>query len=421
MTENLYLKFMMEKFDVEKKIIAAGIQAQKNILPMFEKINSICEFNQMKILHAMQKNKLSDSHFNFSNGYGYNDAGRDILEKIYCDIFNTEDSLVRINFVSGTHALSCAFFGNLNFGEELIYISGEPYDSLKNIIQELIKHGIKYKKIELKNNKDFDFDTIKKNISSQTKIIAIQKSRGYSLRESLSVKKIGAAIKFIKKINPNIICLVDNCYGEFVEKFEPSNFNADLTIGSLIKNPGGGIAKTGAYITGKKNLIKNCSCQLFAPGLEKKLGASLGESFYNLYGLFVAPQVISCALKTAIFAAEIFSMFGFEVFPKSNENRTDIIQAVNLKSKKNLIKFCEGVQKASPVNSFFTPIPEKIPGYDCEIIMAAGNFIQGSSIEFSADAPIRDQYTVFIQGALTWFHGKNAILIALDRLLNKRK
>ena len=420
MAKDLYLKFMIEKFGVEKKIIDAGIQAQKNILSVFEKIDSICEFNQMKILHAMQKNKLSDSHFNFSNGYGYNDAGRDILEKIYCDVFNTEDSLVRINFVSGTHALACAFFGNLNFGDELIYISGEPYDSLKNIIQELIKRGVKYKKIELKNNKDFDLDAIKKNISPHTKIIAIQRSRGYSLRESLSVEKIGNVIKFIKKINPNIIFLVDNCYGEFVEKFEPSDFGADLTIGSLIKNPGGGIAKTGAYITGKKNLIKNCSCQLFAPGLEKELGASLGESFYNLYGLFVAPQVVSCALKTAIFAAEIFSMFDFEVFPKSSDNRTDIIQAINLKSKENLIKFCEGVQKASPVNNFFTPTPEKIPGYGCEIIMAAGNFIQGSSIEFSADAPIRNPYTVFIQGSLTWFHGKNAVLIALDRLLNKK-
>ena len=420
MDKDLYLNFMIKKFGIEKKIIDAGEAAQKNILNVFEKINAICELNQVKVLHAMQKNKLSDCHFNFATGYGYNDMGRDILEKIYSDVFNTQDSLVRINFVSGTHALACAFFGNLEPHDEIIYISGEPYDSLKSIIKELIRRGIRYKKIDLKQNKDFDFETIKKNISPDTKIIAIQRSRGYSLRESLNIRKISEAIKFIKKINKNIVCLVDNCYGEFVEEFEPSDFGADLVVGSLIKNPGGGVAKTGAYITGKKDLIKKCSCELFAPGLEKELGASLGESFYSLYGLFIAPQVVSCALKTAVFAAEIFSMFDFEVFPKSQDYRTDIVQAINLKSRENLIRFCEGVQKASPVNNFFCPVPEKIPGYDCEIIMAAGNFIQGSSIEFSADAPIREPYTVFLQGALTWSHGKNAVLIALDWLLNKK-
>lgn len=420
MDKDLYLNFMIKKFGIKKKIIDAGEAAQKNILNVFEKIDAICELNQVKVLHAMQKNKLSDCHFNFATGYGYNDMGRDILEKIYSDVFNTQDSLVRINFVSGTHSLACAFFGNLEPHDEIIYISGEPYDSLKSIIKELIRRGIRYKKIDLKQNKDFDFEAIKKNISPETKIIAIQRSRGYSLRESLNVKKIDETIKFMKKINKNIICLVDNCYGEFVEEFEPSDFGADLVVGSLIKNPGGGVAKTGAYITGKKDLIKKCSCELFAPGLEKELGASLGESFYNLYGLFIAPQVVSCALKTAVFSAEIFSMFDFEVFPKSQDYRTDIVQAINLKSRENLIRFCEGVQKASPVNNFFCPVPEKIPGYNCEIIMAAGNFIQGSSIEFSADAPLREPYVAFLQGALTWPHGKNAVLIALDWLLNKK-
>lgn len=425
MTDDLYSEFIQNKFGVNKKIVELGKTAEQNISYIFEKIDAIAEYNQMKILHAMQKNKLSDSHFNFSTGYGYNDTGRDITERIYTDIFNTEDALVRTQIISGTHALSCALFGNLNHGNELIYLSGIPYDTLQSVIgikkttRSLIECGIKYKQIDLKSDGEFDFNAIKNSISPKTKMIAVQRSRGYSLRKSISVTQIKNLIAFIKNIRSDIICLVDNCYGEFVEEFEPSDFNADMTVGSLIKNPGGGLAKVGGYIAGKKKFVENAAYYLTSPGIGKEAGPSLGQSFYILQGLFFAPQTVSCAMKTSVFAAEIFDMLGFEVFPKATDFRTDIVQAVNMKSENQLIKFCEGAQKASPVDSFVIPNPWPMPGYNCDIIMAAGTFIQGSSIEFTADAPIKPPYTVFLQGALTWPHGKNAVLIALDLMMNK--
>lgn len=412
--------FMKNNFDIDGKILELGEIAQQNISHIFEKIDATTEYNQMKILHAMQKNKLSESHFNFSTGYGYNDFGRDTLEKIYADIFHTEDALVRIQIVSGTHALFCAMSGNLNHGDELIYVCGTPYDTLQSIIgikkspHSLIARGINYKQIELKPDGDFDYDAIKNSISPQTKMIAIQRSRGYSLRKSINISQIKKLITFVKNIRDNIICLVDNCYGEFVEEFEPSDFGADLTVGSLIKNPGGGIAKVGGYIVGKKKYVDGTAYSL--TGLGKDIGPSLGQSFSLLQGLFLAPQTVSCTLKTAIFAAEIFNMLDFEVFPLPRDSRTDIVQAINLKSKDMLIKFCEGVQKASPVDSFVVPKPWPMPGYNCDIIMAAGTFVQGASIEFTADAPIKPPYTAFLQGALTWPHGKNALLIALNNL-----
>jgi Cystathionine beta-lyase family protein involved in aluminum resistance len=420
MTSGLFSDFMQENFKVSKKILDLGNTALKNISNEFEKIDYIAEYNQMKVLNAMQKNKLGQMHFNFSTGYGYDDEGRDITEKIYADIFHAQDALVRTQIVSGTHALSCALFGNLKYADELIYVTGEPYDTLKSVIGikkttcSLIEHGIKYKQVDLNQDGNFDFDAIKNSISPNTKIIAIQRSRGYSLRKSVCVAQIKKLIEFIKNIRNDIICLVDNCYGEFVEEFEPSDFGADLTVGSLIKNPGGGLAKVGGYIVGKKEYVQNSAYHLTAPGIGKEVGPSLGQSSSLLQGLFFAPQTVSCAMKTAVFAAEVFKLLNFEVFPKTNDFRTDIVQAVNMKSKQQLIKFCEGIQKSSPVDSFVLPNPWPMPGYDCDIIMAAGTFVQGSSIEFTADAPIKPPYTVFLQGSLSWLHSKNALLMALD-------
>ena len=422
MSKDLFFDFMSKKFNISKKIFELGEKALELVSYRFKEIDAIAEYNQMKVLHAMQKNKLSETHFNSSTGYGYNDAGRDITEKIYADIFNCEDALVRIQIVSGTHALACALFGNLNYGDEMIYTTGTPYDTLQSVIGlkktpgSLIDHGVKYKQAELKSNGEFDFELIKNLISKKTKMIVIQRSRGYSLRKSVSVSQIKELVSFVKNIRDSIICLVDNCYGEFVEQFEPSDFGADLIVGSLIKNIGGGLAKTGGYIVGTKRYVEASSYRLTAPGIGKEAGSSLNQSLSILQGLFLAPQTVSCAIKTAVFASKIFELLDFEVFPKANDFRTDIVQAVNLKSKEQLIKFCHGIQKASPVDSFVTPTPWQMPGYDCDIIMAAGNFIQGASIEFSADAPIRPPYTVFLQGSLSWPHSKNALLIALSFL-----
>jgi cystathionine beta-lyase family protein involved in aluminum resistance len=408
--------FLKENFFICDKILNIAEQAENNIKDKFILCDKICEFNQAKVLYAMQKYKLSSSHFNFSSGYGYDDIGRDILEKIYACVFGAEDALVRTQIVSGTHAIYIALASNLNYGDELISISGTPYETIKNIINSsLISRGIIYKEINLKNKSDFDYENIKLNITNKTKIIMIQRSRGYSLRESLCVNKIKEAIKFIKNISNKIICFVDNCYGEFVEVTEPSE-SADLIAGSLIKNPGGGLANAGGYLVGKKKIIDNAA--YFLTGVGKEIGASFGETFNILHGLFLAPQTVCCAIKTSIFAAKIFEILGFETYPKAIEkNRTDIIQAINLKSKDMLKIFCESIQKAGPVESFVKPIESCMPGYDNKIIMAAGTFIQGASIEFSCDAPIREPYTVFLQGAQTWSHGKIGVIIAANNLL----
>lgn len=422
MLEDEFYKMMKNEFGVGEKILELSQKSCEKIGPLFKKIDEVAEYNQMKVLAAMQKNKLSESHFNFSTGYGYNDDGRDIIEKIYADVFHTEDALVRSQIVSGTHAIFCAMSGNLNYGDELIYVSGAPYDTLQSAIGikktygSLIERGIKYKQVDLKMDGEFDFETIKNSISPNTKMIAIQRSRGYSLRKSICVSKIKNLIEFVKSIRSDIICFVDNCYGGFVEEFEPSDFGADLTVGSLIKNLGGGLAKVGGYIVGKKKYVENAAFALTAPGLGKEAGPSLGQSFSILQGLFLAPQTVSCAMKTAVFAAQIFSSLGFEVFPFVNDFRTDIVQAVNMKSPQQLIKFCQGIQKASPVDNFVEPTPWPMPGYNCDIIMAAGTFVQGASIEFSADAPIREPYTVFLQGSLSWPHSKNALLIAIEHM-----
>ncbi|MBQ1604338.1 MAG: methionine gamma-lyase family protein, partial [Lachnospiraceae bacterium] len=353
---------------------------------------------------------------------GYDDVGRDTLEHIYADVFHTEDALVRPQITCGTHALALALMSNLRPGDELLSPVGKPYDTLEEVIGirpskgSLAEYGITYAQVDLLENGDFDFDGIRNAINDKTKLVTIQRSKGYASRPTLSVERIGQLISFIKEIKPDVICMVDNCYGEFVEKIEPSDVGADMIVGSLIKNPGGGLAPIGGYIAGKKECIENAAYRLTSPGLGKEVGASLGvmQSFYQ--GLFFAPTVVASALKTAIFAANVFENLGYKVIPNSTESRHDIIQAIEFNKPEGLIKFCEGIQAAAPVDSYVTPEPWDMPGYDDQVIMAAGAFVQGSSIELSADGPLREPYTAFFQGGLTWYHGKLGILMGLQKL-----
>lgn len=391
----------------------------------FEKIDKISEYNQLKVLYAMQKNRVAQMHLNGTSGYGYNDDGRDTLEKIYADIFKTEDALVRPQIMCGTHALNVALSANLRPNDELLSPVGKPYDTMDEIIGirpskgSLAEYGVTYNQVDLKENGDFDYDGIKNAINERTKLVSIQRSKGYADRPTLSVAKIGELISFIKKIKPNVICMIDNCYGEFVELTEPCEVGADLVVGSLIKNPGGGLAPCGGYIAGKKEYVEQAAYRLSSPGLGKEVGATLGvnPSFYQ--GLFLAPTVTAGALKGAIFAANVYERLGFKVLPDSKESRHDIIQAVELGSKEGLIAFCKGIQAAAPVDSFVTPEPWPMPGYDCDVIMAAGAFVQGSSIELSADGPLKEPFTVFFQGGLTWYHAKYGIMMSLQKIFEQ--
>ncbi len=386
----------------------------------FEEIDRISEVNQLKVLLAMQKNNLSERHFQSSTGYGYNDDGRDIIEKIYADIFHTEDALVRPHITCGTHALTLALFGNLRPGDELLSPVGKPYDTMEEIIgireQEgsFAEYGITYKQVELKSDGSFDLDAIKKAINKKTKVVMIQRSKGYDSRPSFSVAQIGELISFVKSVKPDIICMVDNCYGEFTEEIEPSDVGADMCVGSLIKNPGGGLAPIGGYIAGKTSCVRNAVYRLTAPGLGKELGASLGVNRSFLQGLFLAPTVTASALKAALFAASVYSDLGFKTIPGPDESRHDIIQAVVLEKAERLISFCRGIQKGAPVDSYVTPEPWDMPGYEDKVIMAAGSFISGASIELSADGPLRPPYTAFFQGGITWPSAKFGIMMSLQ-------
>jgi len=385
----------------------------------FKEIDEISEFNQFKVLSAMRKNKLSESHFGAASGYGYNDAGRDVLEEIYADVFNAELSLVRPQIVSGTHAISIALFSNLNPGDELVFASGTPYDTLQGVVGlretkgSLIERGIIVKVIPLTKDGNIDIDSVKSNISKNTKLVALQRSRGYSWRRSFSVDELNNAIECVKSVDENIICFIDNCYGEFCELYEP---NADILAGSLIKNPGGGLAPTGGYVVGKAEYVENAACWLTAPGLGREVGPSLGLAGLLLQGLFFAPNVTASAIKGAVFAAAVFESLGYETLPKSDLKRTDIVQALKLNSEKALISFCKGVQKGAAVDSFVSPEPCDMPGYDRPVIMAAGAFVQGSSIEFSADAPIVEPYIAYLQGGLTWQHAKAGVISAVNEM-----
>lgn len=416
---------LKELFGIDEATLAFCQSIEKELEPCFRNLDETMHMNGAKVLHAMQKNKLSDVHFAATTGYGYNDLGRDVVEQIYADIFKTESGLVRPQLMSGTHALTVALFGNLRPGDELLSPVGKPYDTLEGVIGirpetgSLAEYGITYKQVNLKEDFSFDYEGIRAAITEKTKLVTIQRSKGYSYRPTLSVAQIGELITFIKGIKPDIICMVDNCYGEFVETIEPTEVGADLCVGSLIKNPGGGLAPIGGYIVGKKEYVEKAAVRLTAPGLGKEVGATLGLNQPVLQGLFLAPEVVTNALKGAIFASALYEKLGFDVMPTSTQSRHDIIQAINMESPENVIAFCQGIQKGAPVDSFVTPEPWDMPGYDAPVIMAAGAFIQGASIEMSADAPIKPPYTVFFQGGLTFYHARLGIMIALQTMKDK--
>ncbi|MBQ7953173.1 MAG: methionine gamma-lyase family protein [Clostridia bacterium] len=414
------------KLGICKEVYDFGEKIIEDLKERFEEIDANAEYNQLKVISAMQKNRVNATNFMATTGYGYNDEGRDNLEKVYADCFHTEAALVRPQITCGTHALAVALSANLRPGDELLSPVGKPYDTLEEVIGiresvgSLKEYGVTYRQVDLLEDSAFDYEGIKNAINEKTKLVTIQRSKGYQTRKTFSVAEIGELIKFVKSINPDIICMVDNCYGEFVERIEPSDMGADMIVGSLIKNPGGGLAPIGGYICGTKECVEQCSYRLSAPGLGQEVGANLGiiQSMYQ--GFFLAPTVVAGALKGAIFAANIYEKLGFKVVPNSRESRHDIIQAVELGSPERIIAFCKGIQAAAPVDSHLSPEPWPMPGYDRDVIMAAGAFIQGSSIELSADGPIRPPYAVYFQGGLTWEHAKLGILMSLQKLYENK-
>ena len=414
------LKEIYKSMGIKEDTFDFGETILDSLKERFEKIDKVAEYNQLRVLDAFRKNHVSEACMLGTTGYGYSDIGRDTLEKVYADIFKTEDALVRPQITCGTHALALALMSNLRPGDELLSPVGKPYDTLEEVIGireskgSLKEYGVTYSQVDLLEDGSFDFDGIKAAINDKTKLVTIQRSKGYQTRPTLSVTKIGELIAFIKGIKPDLKVMVDNCYGEFVETIEPSFVGADMVVGSLIKNIGGGLAPIGGYIAGSKECVENAAYRLTSPGLGKEVGASLGilRDFYQ--GLFLAPTVTASALKTAIFAANVYEKLGFSVIPNSTESRHDIIQAITLGSKERLIAFCQGIQSSSPVDSFVNVEPWDMPGYDSEVIMAAGAFISGSSIELSADGPIKEPYNVYFQGGLTFEHARFGILNSLQ-------
>lgn len=416
---------MYQKMGIEEDVYQFCEKIWSSLETRFKEIDEISEYNQMKVIAAMQKNRVSEACLLGTTGYGYNDLGRETLEAVYADIFHTEDALVRPQITCGTHALALALMSNLRPGDELLSPVGKPYDTLEEVIGirpskgSLAEYGITYKQVDLLQDGKFDFEGIRQAINPKTKVVTIQRSKGYQTRPTLSVGRIGELIHYIKSIKPDVICMVDNCYGEFTEITEPSDVGADLVVGSLIKNPGGGLAPIGGYLAGKKECIENAAYRLTSPGLGKEVGASLQvmNSFYQ--GLFLAPSVTANALKSAVFAANIYEKLGFPVVPDATESRHDIIQAVTFGNAEGVIAFCQGIQQAAAVDGHVTPEPWDMPGYDSPVIMAAGAFVAGSSIELSADGPIKPPYVVYFQGGLTWQHGKFGIMKTLQRMVEK--
>ena len=413
---------MYKEFGIKDEIIDLSKKVESDLRPIFDETQKIAEFNSLKVLMAFQKYNLSEMHFNGTTGYGYGDIGRDTIENIFSDIFKAEDSLVRTQLISGTHALSTALFGILRPNDTLLSITGKPYDTLDEVIgivenkSSLISYGIKYEQIELVDD-DFDYEKIEERLKeSKVKLIEIQRSRGYSTRKTIDLEKLEKVIKIIKTVSKDTIVMIDNCYCEFVDRKEPIEVGADIAVGSLIKNLGGGIAPNGAYIVGRKDLVELAAERLTAPGLGKEVGASLGINKQILQGLFMAPQVVSSSVKTAIFASKMLEELGYNVEPKYNDKRSDIVQTIEFGDKEKLIKFCQGIQAASPVDSSSVPEPWDMPGYTDQVIMAAGAFTQGSSIELSCDAPIRPPYVAFLQGGLTYEYGKLGILKAISSI-----
>ena len=416
------LETMYGSMGISKEVYAYGQKIEKELKERFAAIDENAEYNQLKVVYAMQKHRVSDIHFAGTSGYGYNDLGRDTLEEVYAEAFHAEAALVRPQIACGTHALSVALAANLRPWDELLAVSGKPYDTLEEVIGirpssgSLAEYGITYRQVDLRSDDSFDLEGIQNAMNERTKMVHIQRSKGYQTRRTLSVADIGEVIAYIKSINPEVICLVDNCYGEFVERIEPTDVGADLCAGSLIKNPGGGLAPAGGYIVGKEAYVENCAYRLTSPGLGKEVGATFGvmQSFYQ--GFFLAPAVTAGALKGAVFAANIYERLGFDVLPNGQESRHDIIQAITFGTPEGVIEFCRGIQAAAPVDSFAEPEPWAMPGYDSDVIMAAGAFVQGSSIELSADGPIKPPYAVYFQGGLTWEHAKFGILKSLQKL-----
>ena len=415
---------MYEQFGIKKEIENLRIKVENAIKEQFAEIDRICEINSMKVLKAFQENGLSETHFNTSTGYGIDEPGRNIIEQIYASIFKAEDALVRAQLISGTHALAITLGALLRPGDTMLSISGEPYDTLQTVIgfgenpspSSLKSYGINYEQIDLVDN-NFDISKIIERVSKKDiKLIEIQKSIGYSTRKSLTIEQIENVIKEIRKVNTEVIIMVDNCYGEFVEEKEPIEVGADIVVGSLMKNLGAGIATSGAYIVGRKDLIKLCAERLTSPGIGKEIGPSLGQNTNFLKGLFFAPSVVASALKTAVFASKILEELGYNANPKYNEKRGDIVQTLIFNDKEKLIKFCQGIQSASPVDSFAIPEPGDMGGYEDKVIMAAGTFTEGSTIELSCDGPIREPYIAYMQGGLTYQYGKIGILKAISNM-----
>lgn len=411
-----------KEMGIDEKVLNLSNEVMEELKERFLEIDEIAEYNQMKVLKAMQECRVAEAHLGTSTGYGYNDDGRDTLEKVYAKTFHTEDALVRAQITCGTHALHLALSANLRPGDELLSPAGKPYDTLEEVIGirpsvgSLKEYGVSYRQVDLLEDGQFDYEAIKEAINDKTKLVTIQRSKGYDSRPTFSVEQIGQLISFVKSIKPEVTVMVDNCYGEFIEKIEPSDVGADMIVGSLIKNPGGGLAPIGGYIAGTKECIEKCAYRLTSPGLGKEVGASLGMNQTFFQGFFLAPTVSAGAEKGAIFAAAIYEKLGYKVIPSSKEVRHDIIQAVELNKPEALIAFCKGIQAAAPVDSYVSPEPWAMPGYDSDVIMAAGAFVQGSSIELSADGPLRPPYTVFFQGGLTFNHARFGIMMSVQKL-----
>ena len=422
---NQQLEQMYKESGISEPVLRLGEEVLKELEPRFRRIDEIAEYNQLKVLAALRKNHVGEMHFQATTGYGYNDSGRDTLEKVYADTFHTEDALVRMQITCGTHALNLALAANLRPGDELFSPVGKPYDTLEEVIGirpsmgSLAEYGVTYAQTDLLPDGSFDYEGIRRAIRPNTRMATIQRSKGYASRPTLSPARIGELIRFLKDIKPDIICMVDNCYGEFVDTVEPSDFGADMIVGSLIKNPGGGLAPAGGYICGTSACVEQVARRLTSPGLGREVGANLGTTPAFYQGFFLAPTVTAGAEKGAIFAASLYERLGFRVHPAGNAERYDIIQAVDLNTPAYLKAFCRGIQAAAPVDSFVTPEPWAMPGYQDEVIMAAGAFVQGSSIELSADGPLRPPYTVFFQGGITWQHAKFGILMSLQKLVDE--
>ena len=417
-------KLLTDKFNIDKRVLALVAEAEEKVSGLFDELDDIMTYNQYKVLSALQENKLSDMHFGWNTGYGYDDPGREAIEKIYADIFHTDKALVRPTIVNGTHALAITLMGVLRPGDELIYCTGRPYDTLEEVIGirgegngSLKDYGITYKQVELLPDGSIDLEDVARAISEKTRMVCVQRATGYGWRRAITVEQIGEWADFVNKINPGIIKMADNCYGEFLDTSEPTDVGADVIAGSLIKNPGGGLALTGGYVAGRADLIDKIQYRMTCPGIGGECGLTFGQTRTMLQGLFQAPKVVNGAVKGAILCGQVYKTLGYEVCPDPFDRRSDIIQAVRLRTPQALETFCRAVQAAAPVDAHVAPVPWDMPGYDSQVIMAAGAFIQGSSIELSADAPMREPYNVYFQGGLTYEHSKFGVIRSVDALL----